>query len=157
MNRSLIVTLLCSLMLSACGEADSTGAVPPNAGHAGAQAAPEPPPAPAARRELGGTITIGADTWKIVPYMQCSVYPGNIVALAGHAEGESKLEIVIDHDPSGPSGVRLGSESGSDGWFSVAGSIEFEIDGKRVSGSGTFSARMGGGGETAHGNFAVDC
>ena len=157
MNRSLVFTLLSSVLVSACGEAENTAAAPADAGPAAGQAAPSTSPAPAPKRERGGTITIGTDTWNIVPSTQCSVYPGNVVAIAGHAEGVRKLEIVIDHDPSGLKGVRLGSESGSDGWYSVSGSIEFEIDGKRVSGSGTFSARLGGGGETASGNFVVDC
>ena len=90
----LLPVLLCTLLVGACGEADNSVATPAGTGQASAQAASKPVQAPAPRRERGGTITIGADTWKIVPSMQCSVYPGNVVAIAGHAEGERKLEVV---------------------------------------------------------------
>ena len=107
--------------------------------------------------ERGGTISVGEDSWQIVPAIQCRVFPGGIVSIAGHAGSDPDLEIVIDVDPHGPTGVRVGGEGGGVSWHSVKGSFDIEVQGKRVRGAGTFSQYYGGAGETRQGEFTVDC
>ena len=111
-------------------------------------------PAPSKR---GGSVTIGDQSWVIVPSVQCGVYPGEIVSIAGHAESDADLEIVIDHDPSGRSGVRVGGDGQSASWHSVPETLELSVRGRQVQGSATFSAYFGGAGETKQGTFKVDC
>lgn len=140
----------CVLLLAGCsggGDADSEGVA--SSGESVTSAAQQ--------RERGGTVTVGDQSWTFVPSMQCSVYPGNVVAIAGHAESEPETEIVIDHDPGGLKAVRIGSDSGADGWYSLKGSLTFEIEGKQVRGSGDFSSSMGGAGQIVQGEFIIDC
>lgn len=115
----------------------------------------------AAERKTG-TITIGDDTWSVVPAMQCGVYPGDMVAIAGHAAGDEAIEIVLDHDPSsGLVGVRVQGPGDSPHWVARDDAVTFEIDGKTVRGSGTFSLGIGGqpvdGKRSAEGSFEITC
>ena len=104
--------------------------------------------------ERGGAITVGDTTWQLVPAIQCSVYPGNVVNIAGHAASDPALEIVIDYN--GPTGVRIGGE-GAVSWHAIKDSLKFDIDGKRVQGSATFNTDMFGAGESAPGSFDINC
>jgi len=107
-------------------------------------------------KERGGTITVGDESWVIVLSTQCSVYPGDVVSIAGHAASDPELEIVIDY--GGPNGARIGSDGGGSGsWHAVRETLEVEIDGKRVRGTATFSEFFGGGGESRPGSFDVQC
>ena len=102
----------------------------------------------------GGTITVGEDSWTIVPAIQCSVYGGNVVNIAGHAAEDPGLEIVIDH--GGPDQVRVGSDSGGL-WHAVRDSIEITIDGRRVSGRAMFTSSPFGTGDAVQGSYEVNC
>ncbi|MDZ7842396.1 MAG: hypothetical protein U5R46_16475 [Gammaproteobacteria bacterium] len=110
-----------------------------------------------------GTFTVGEDTWTVVPSTQCSVFPGNIVMISGHAADNEEVEIVIDHDPS--SGLVSAYVQGPDDspyWIAEDDAITFEIDGKTVKGSGTFKVGLGGTVEAGQprerqGSFAITC
>ena len=152
MKRHLIYILVIALVPLGCGEKTDTG------GNAGVTQAERPAAAEAPQKsQRGGSITIGDRTWLIIPSIQCSVYPGDVVAIAGHAESDPDLEIVIDNDPNGRSGVSIGGKGQAVTWHSVKESLQMTIDGKQVQGSATFSADFGGGGETEQGTFKVDC
>ena len=141
MRKHLIFAVACAVVAVGCGE--NTEAVSN--------------PGAAQKNQRGGIVTVGDRTWKIVPSVQCSVYPGDVVAVAGHAESAPDLEIVIDNDPNGRSGVRVGGEGQAVSWYSVPDTLQMTIDGKQVQGSATFSVYLGGAGETAQGTFKVDC
>ena len=102
----------------------------------------------------GGTFTVGKQTWTLVPSTQCSIYPGNVVSIAGHAEEDPSLEIIIDY--GGPDGARIGPDSVS-GWQAMPETLIIEIDGRHVHGEATFSEFFGGRGDKAEGSFDVDC
>lgn len=108
-------------------------------------------------------ITIGDDTWTVVPSIQCSVYPGGVVSIAGHAAGNEAIEIVLDHDPSSEL-VQVYVQGPDDSPYWVAGrdDVSFEIDGKTVTGNGTFSIGPGAQVEEgqpgqARGRFEITC
>jgi hypothetical protein len=113
-------------------------------------------PAPAsAGSDRGGTITVGDDSWTIVPAIQCSVYPGNVVSIAGHAAGDSSIEIVIDY--GGPTGASVVGEGSSVSWQAIRDTIRMQIDGRHVQGTAMFSKYTSGAGETRQGSFDVTC
>jgi hypothetical protein len=104
--------------------------------------------------ERGGTITVGDSSWTIVPSTQCSIYPGKVVSIAGHAAEDESVEIVIDF--GGPDQVRIGE--GRDAiWHAVRDTIEMSIDGRQVTGTATFTEYSGGGGKSAAGSWDVSC
>jgi hypothetical protein len=105
--------------------------------------------------DRGGTLTVGAETWTIVPAIQCSVFPGNVISIAGHAAEDPSLEIVIDY--GGPTGVRIGDEGTGTSWFGVRDTIQVDIDGKTIRGTATFSDSSSGTGESQPGSFEVNC
>lgn len=140
MRRLALLILTSSLAAVGCGTDDSTGTAQSANGS-----------------ERGGTITVGGQTWTFVPSTQCSVYPGNVVHIAGHAAEDPSLEIVIDYSPEdGFAGARVGSESGA-GWHAMPGTLEFDIEGQRVSGSATFNVYATGTGDSAAGTFEIRC
>ena len=106
---------------------------------------------PLAVADKGGSITVGEDSWTLVPAIQCSVYPGDIVNIAGHAKEDDSLEIVIDY--GGPTGVRVGQ--GADAWHARKESIAVQIENKRVQGTATFIQHTGS--EEHPGSFDVSC
>lgn len=103
----------------------------------------------------GGTITVGNQAWTIVPSTQCSIYPGNVVHIAGHAAEEPALEIIIDY--GGPTGARIGSEFGANSWEAVRETLRIEIDGRRIHGAATFNQSVAGATTSAEGSFDVTC
>jgi len=150
MRKHLIFAVACAVVAVGCGENTEAVSNPGAAQTERAAAVPQ-------KNQRGGTVTVGDRTWKIIPSVQCSVYPGDVVAIAGHAESAPDLEIVIDNDPNGRSGVRIGGEGQAVSWYSVPETLQITIAGKQVQGSATFSVYFGGAGETAQGTFKVDC
>lgn len=128
--------------MAGCGSADDAG---------GGQQASAPAP------QRGGTITVGETTWTIVPATQCSIYPGNVVSIAGHAANDPDLEIIIDRFGEGKGGVRIGSETGDNSWHAMPDTLKFEIDGKRVRGSATFNRYFTGTGNSTMGSYDINC
>ena len=104
--------------------------------------------------QRGGSITVGDDSWTVVPSTQCSIYPGNVVSIAGHTAEDPTLEIVIDY--GGPNQIRIGGEF--DGlWHAMHDTIKVEIAGKRIRGTATFNESLAGTGKSAEGSFEVNC
>ena len=152
MKRYLIFLLAIVLLPVGCSENTDTGNNP------GATQAERPAAAVAPQKaQRGGEITVGEQTWKIIPSIQCGVYPGDVVAIAGHAESDPDLEIVIDNDPGGRSEVRIGGEGQAITWYSVKESLQLTINGRQVQGNATFSTGYGGSGESKQGSFKVNC
>lgn len=109
----------------------------------------------AASRERGGTITVGGETWTIVPSISCSVYPGGIVNIAGHAAENPELEVVIDWGE--PNQARIAESDSEPGWHAIRDTLEIRVDGSKVTGHATFSEFSGGTGKRAEGSFQVGC
>lgn len=103
----------------------------------------------------GGTLTVGEESWTFVPSIQCSVYPGPVVSIAGHAEGNPSLEIIIDY--GGPNQARIAESDSGPGWHAVRETLDVQIDGKRVSGTATFTEYSTGTGAQAEGSFDIQC
>lgn len=146
MRTNISAIMVLALLATACGAEDGPAgsAAEPAGGSANAPAA----------AERGGTITVGEDSWTLVPSMQCSVYPGNVVSIAGHAAEDPDLEITIDL--GGPDQVVIGS--GRDAlWHARKDTIEVTIDGKRVQGTAIFTQYSSGTGESREGSFDVSC
>lgn len=138
------LTLAAALVtLTACGEGEGQSA--------GTSASGEGAASPS---EQGGSITVGESSWTIVPSTQCSVYPGAVVSIAGHAAEDESLEIVLDY--GGPDQVRIGQGSETL-WQARSDTMEVEIDGQTVSGSAEFTGSPGGGGESVNGSWEVRC
>jgi hypothetical protein len=123
-----------NMLASGCGGDDeSTGTAPADEGSEAGDA------------ERGGTFTIGDRTWTVVPAVQCSVFAGDIVMIAGHTAENEEIEVVIDHDPSTEFfSAYIQGPDNSPYWIAEGDAITFTIDGKTVSGSGTFSVGLGG-------------
>lgn len=104
-----------------------------------------------------GTITVGDRSWSLVPSIQCSMYPGPVVSIAGHAEGNPNIEITIDYDP-GSEWTAAKVTGGADDLHLSAQDedLTVRIDGKAISGSGTFKSQWGTG-PSARGSFDVEC
>ncbi|MAL03135.1 MAG: hypothetical protein CL625_02505 [Arenimonas sp.] len=146
MNLIKLLAALCAitLMASGCGR-DEEPAVAPSGG-AEAQA-----PAPA------GVIEIDGRTWNVVADVQCSVMPGPVVSIAGHAAEDEAVEIVIDYNGAeGPTGVSVTKPDGTVDWTAYA-SMNFQIERKRVQGAGYFTGTTRGVQKQAEGRFDVDC
>lgn len=154
MFKKIVAVFAGSLFVAACAESADVNTT--DAAKAGPANVPSSMPAPAPGQR-GGSIRVGEQTWTIVPSIQCRVFPGGIVSIAGHAESDPKLEIVIDVDPHGPTGVRIGADGGSVSWNTVRETLKIEVKGKQVKGTATFSVYSGGAGERAEGEFRVDC
>ena len=106
----------------------------------------------------GGTVTVGEQSWTFVPSIQCSIYPGNVVSIAGHAAEDPMLEITIDYDAErGPVQVVVGTDGRDGSWFAKRDTLRIEIEGRNFSGTATFTEFRGGAGQTASGSFNIDC
>ncbi|HEX5693820.1 MAG TPA: hypothetical protein VFY00_04275 [Arenimonas sp.] len=89
--------------------------------------------------------------------VQCSVGPGPVVSIAGHAAEDEAVEIVVDyHGTEGPTGVSVTKPGGTVDWTAYA-SMNFQIERQRVQGAGYFTGTMRGIQKQAHGRFDIDC
>ena len=105
--------------------------------------------------ERGGSITVGEQTWTIVISTQCSIYPGDIINVAGHAAEDPSLEIVIDY--GGPNGAYISNESSSTGWRALTDTLKIEIEGRNVHGSATFKSIGSGTSSSSEGSLDINC
>lgn len=156
-SAALTTVLLLSILASAC---DSGGE---NATNQASDAADADLATEGESNGNTGTITVGDDTWTVVPETQCSVYSGDTVAIAGHAAEDAAIEIVLDHDPSlGLVQAYVKGPDDSPHWVAGKEDISFKIDGKSVTGSGNFSVGLGapveeGKPREARGTFEINC
>ncbi len=137
----------------ACGIAAGCG----DGGDSGAESASEDQLS--AKLTRGGIITVGEQSWTFVPSMQCSIYPNNQVNISGHTAEDESYEVTIDYYPEndGPIGVVLGTDGHDGSWFAIREAVKFEIDGRQVRGTATFSEFRSGRGKTAEGSFEITC
>lgn len=114
------------------------------------------PTATGATVESGNSITVGDQTWEVVPGGQCQVLAGEFASIAGHADGDESIEIGINYNLGADRGaVRVQAAGGDPHWMANEDALEVEIEGDTVTGSGTFTAVATG--DTADGSFAVTC
>ena len=143
---------LCLVMsLTGCSDKGDNETNQVSTADSSTEAAPQAKPA----SKRGGTITVGDETWTFVPSTQCSVYPGNVVSIAGHAKEDESVEIVIDW--GGPAGVHVGQDSTDTSWHAVKDSIEVTIENKRVLGTASFATTSYSNQAVAEGSFDIEC
>lgn len=148
MQRIIILITVCAFSAFGCN-ADSDGKTSSTAEAPGAAQT-------AGKTSRGGTIKIGDDSWTLVPSTQCSIYPGNVVSIAGHAAEDPSIEIVIDY--GGPTGITIGEYGTEPWWQNAPDSLEVEIEGRsKFRGSATFNVFKVGSQETAEGSFDITC
>lgn len=147
MRLMTLLTLAAAVVAIGC-DADSGGTQSTREAGAGTQSS--------SGSARGGMLMVGEDSWTFVPATQCSIYPGNVVSIAGHAAEDPSVEIVLDY--GGPTGVRIGTYSREPWWQAVRDTIEVEIEGRRrISGTATFEVFRNGAKETAEGSFDISC
>lgn len=147
MNRFASLCALAALvpLVAACQRSDEP-----------ADAARAPAPEASAPRPVG-TIVVDGRTWNVIADVQCSVGPGPVVSIAGHAADDEAVEIVIDYNGNeGPTGASVRKADGSVDWTAYA-SMNFQIERQRVQGTGFFTGSPGGVQQQANGQFDVDC
>ena len=92
-----------------------------------------------------------------MPDIRCTVAPGPVVSIAGHAAEDKSVEIIIDYNGTeGPTGVSVIKPGGTLEWVAYASMI-FQIERKRVQGAGYFTGMARGIEKQAAGKFDVDC
>lgn len=164
-TSALVVALALALLLAACGndDTDTNGSdVEPLATATDNGSGSEPTePADTGQDDAdngneGGTITIGGESWTVVPEIQCAFFPGPVVYVAGHAMENSEIEITIDYEPDADF-ISAAVQGPDDDpyWVSQDEAISMEIDGQTLRGEGTFTAFFGG--DAADGSFEVSC
>jgi len=158
------------LFAAACGGGDDDTSSSDSAGSAGSNAAPA---ATAANDDAesssdsssddgdsAGTVTIGDESWGVVPSVQCSFTDASgipVVSIAGHAASDESIEITIDFDPRDTGLTLTVKGAGEDpSWTAINETFTTHVGGTRISGEGTFSnAPIGA--DTAEGSFEVAC
>ena len=145
------LSLSLAMAIAGCGSKDNNETNQASA--AESSTAKQSQTKPASKR--GGRITVGDETWTFVPSTQCSVYPGNVVSIAGHAKEDESVEIIIDW--GGPVGVHVGQDRTDTSWHAVPDSIEVTIENKRVMGTASFSTSIYSTEVAAEGSFDIEC
>ena len=71
----------------------------------------------------------------------------------------SRSEITIDYYPDGdgPIGATLGDDRREGSWFALRETINWQVDGRKVHATATFSEYRGGNGKKAEGSFTISC
>lgn len=142
--RTLIIAML-GMLLPMAGCGGDNGGSSPGAGEGGPPAATK-----------GGTITVGEETWTLVPAISCFIYPGGgEISIAGHAKENPELEISLDW--GGSNSVYVAESDSARGWHAIRETLEVRLDGRRVTGSATFSEYWTGTGDQQQGSFDFQC
>lgn len=152
-TASLAIVLFLGVLVSGCGNEDESAAQGDTDTEGSGESTTE-------RRT--GTMTVGEQTWTVVASMQCSVRNDSIVMIYGHTAENEEIEVVIDHDPPDLKAAYIQGPDNTPYWIARDGAIEFEIDGRTVSGRGTFSVGIGGQVEEGQpreleGSFEIRC
>jgi hypothetical protein len=136
------------------GEDSASGAAAQPANEPATQA---PAPARTADAARTGSIEIDGQAWNVVPAIQCGIYPGPVVAIAGHAAEDEAIEITIDYDSGGLIQAAVENPDGSLAWRSSDGSLSVSVEGDVVTGRANFTSSAGGSTATEQGTFKVNC
>lgn len=142
-----------------CQGEDSDDGAAPQAANEPVQQAVATAPAPARTTSAArtGSIEINGQAWTVVPAIQCGVYPGPVVAIAGHAAEDEAIEITIDYDSGGLVQAAVENPDGSLAWRSSDGSLSVSVEGGVVTGKANFTSNSGGSTATGQGTFKVNC
>lgn len=105
-----------------------------------------------------GTVNVGDETWTVIPSGQCEATDEGgipVFSIAGHADGDEALEIVIDFDPR-DTGLQMNvmGAGGDPGWTAVDANFVVTAGGNHISGEGDFEDPTG---NTVEGSFDVRC
>ena len=150
MTKPFFALVVIASIATGCGQGDQAE------GNA-SETATTPAPAPAKAPAPVGFIEIDGQTWNVIADVQCSVYPGPVVAIAGHAAEDEGTEIVVDFSlPDGPTGVSVVPSNGTTEWHAES-AMNFDITGKRVRGAGYFAGSLRGAMRQAQGRFEITC
>lgn len=148
--------LLIASVTTGCDGGDSASEAAAPA--AGSQQAP---PVTATTNSAGartGTVEIDGETWTIVPTIQCSVYPGPVVSVAGHAANNESIEITLDYSPDdGLVGATVEKSDGTLSWVAMGEQVTFDVDGDHIQGEGRFTWHGPGAAREAQGKFDLRC
>lgn len=138
--------IVITAMASACGRDDEPATEVPAAA------------APAANASTPvGFIEIDGRKWTVIADVRCSVMPGPVVSIAGHAAEDKDTRIVVDFKlPDGPTGVSVVPSNGSTEW-NAEYAMNFEITRKQVRGAGYFAGTRAGSTRQAQGRFEITC
>jgi hypothetical protein len=101
-------------------------------------------------------VTIGGDTWTLVPDQCEATDEGGIpvFTIAGHAEADDAIEIVINFDPRDIGLEMTVMGPGGDPSWTADPDVTVQAGGPLISGEGSFSSAAG---EAADGSFRVVC
>lgn len=145
------LSLCLAMSITGCSNKDNNETNQTSAAGSSTAAAAQAKPA----STRGGAITVGDETWSFVPSIQCSVFPGNVVSIAGHAKEDESVEIIIDW--GGPVGVHIGQDGTDTSWHAVQDSIAVTIENKRVFGTASFATTSYSSKAVAEGSFDIEC
>lgn len=99
-----------------------------------------------------GSVTIGSTEYGFDPTIQCSLYPGGVVSIAGTAVDDPDVEIVFDAFEPGRNQL---SVTGPDfQWMTTTSDFEVEIDDPEVRGTAEV---QGVDGTTEESSFTFRC
>ena len=142
-------------LVAACGGDDDNGGGPEataTAEPAGDDSSDEPIAGGGGDRT--GTFSLGDQTWTFVASLQCGIFPGPVVAISGNAAEDGDVELLVDFDEDNDL-VQAAANTPEGTWLAENEDVSIEIDGRTVSGQGTFREFITG--DTAEGSFEVTC
>lgn len=146
LSKPLGTMLLTASLATGCGQPDPA---PP--------AAEPDAEAPATALAPAGFIEIDGKKWTVVADVRCSVKPGPVVSIVGHAAEDEGTRIVVEFDAGGgPTGVSVVPSNGTTEWHAEH-AMNLEIVRKQVKGAGYFAGTLRGGTRQAEGRFDINC
>lgn len=149
----LLLVAALALVLAACGDAAQDGE--PATTTLADEEFPVTTTAPGQLVPGTGEAIIADEVFVLDPSLQCGIFPGPTVSIAGTIE-DGDGEFVIDYDPANDLvGMSIGESPDDDPFWSARGDdIEFTVDGDTIRGEGTFED---GQGNEAPGTVEVTC
>lgn len=162
-----VTALLASLLIlmAACGDdddgsanGDPTAQPTEDNGNGDAPTNGDQPDNGANGGDVAGTITIGDESWDIIPTIQCGNYydAAGQIYISGVSAEDPAIEITLDYDDSHiAASVRREGGLDEPNWTSTDDTgLTFEVDGSVIRGSGTFkNPRL----SEQEGSFEVTC
>lgn len=162
----LLVSLL--ILMAACGDdddddgsanGDPTAQPTEDNGNGDAPTNGDQPDNGANGGEVAGTITVGDESWDIIPTIQCGNFydAAGQIYISGVSAEDPAIEITLDYDDSiVAASVRREGGIEQPYWTSTDDTgLTFEVDGSVTRGSGTFRNFLSS--EEADGSFEVTC
>ncbi len=146
---------------STADSAASSDPAPTATAQESAEATAAPTEPPTVDSETIRSVSVGDQTWKIVASVECdfdseTASPLTLISIAGHAEGDESIEIVLAFDPR-DTGLTLTVEGtgGEPSWAAINETFVVRAGAISISGEGSF--QIPGGGDTTEGSFEASC